>query len=90
MRSGEEIVLEYCDKVETHDIEHLQSSHDNAREIRNGNYLKWELSGCPSSFGLSEEEWQGLCYEEEVKGYKAQCEQCKNCWIKALEENFDR
>lgn len=88
MRSGEEIILEYCDNVETHDIDHLVSSLDNAKDIRAKNHLEYELSGCPSSFGL--DEWDGLCFEEEVEGYKAQCEQCKKCWIQALEDNFDR
>ncbi len=88
MRSGEEIVLEYCDTIKTHDIDHLRSCLNNARDIREGKHFKYELSGCPSSYGL--DEWDGLCFEEEVKGFKAQSEQCKKCWIQALEDNFDR
>lgn len=88
MKSGKEIILEYCDNVKTHDIDHLQSCLDNANDIRANKYLEYELSGCPSSYGLKE--WDGLCFEEEVKGYKAQCEQCKRCWIQALETEFER
>jgi hypothetical protein len=86
--TGEEIVLEYCDNIESNDPLYIQSCLDNARDIRAKKQFEYELSGCPSSYGL--DEWNGLCFDEEVKGYKAQCEQCKNCWIQALEEEFDR
>ena len=90
MRSGKEIVLEYCETVETHDINHLHSSIENGRDIKSGEYLedKYELSSCPSAYGL--DEWDGLCFEEEVKGNKAQGEQCRKCWLQALDTEFDR
>lgn len=90
MSSGKELVLEYCAAIQTHDIDHLQSCIDNERDIKSGKYLQsgWELSGCPSSYGLPE--FLGLCFEEEIKGYKEQCEQCRTCWREALDSNFDR
>jgi hypothetical protein len=80
-KTGKDVILEYCDTVKTHDIDHLQSCLDNERDIRNGKTK--DLSGCPSSYGL--DDFDGLCFEEEVKGYKAQCEQCNRCWAQALE-----
>lgn len=90
MKSGKEIVLNYCKEVLTNDIDHLQSCKDNEIDIKSGKYLKdnYELSGCPSNYGLDEVD--GLCFEEEVKGYQNQKKQCISCWKKALEDNYVR
>jgi hypothetical protein len=86
MKSGKDVVLEYCSTVKTHDIDHLQSCLDNERDIKNGKYD--DLSSCPSSFGL--DDFDGLCFEEEVKGLREQYEQCRRCWITALESEISQ
>ena len=93
MRSGKEIVLEYCANIETHDVDHLVSCLDNEKDIKSGEYLKdgYELSGCPASYGLDGlDELNELCFKEETKNFKEQYEQCRKCWIQALESNFNR
>ncbi|MED3550179.1 hypothetical protein [Cytobacillus praedii] len=78
MRKGKDIGIEYCSNLVTQDIDHLQSCLDNERDIKNGKYNG--LSGCPSTFGM--DNFDGLCFEEEIKGLS---QQCRNCWKTALE-----
>lgn len=82
MSSGKEVVLSYCQNIQTHDIDHLQNCLDNERLIKEGNYE--QLSGCPSNYGLDDH--VGLCEIEDVgQDYKKQSEQCLKCWKQALD-----
>lgn len=84
MKTGKDIILEYCKTIETHDPDYLRDAIDNGKDIENGRYIQegHEFAGCPTSYGL--DEWEGLCENEKVEGWPAQREQCKKCWTMAL------
>lgn len=68
MKTNKEIILEYCDNVQTGDIDHLQSCIDVRNALRNTELsherLLDRLDGpCPSSMGLNDH--IGLCYTTE-------------------------
>lgn len=80
MKTGKDIILNYCETVKTSIIDHLQDCMDNKRDIENGDISL--LAGCPMNFGL--DDLEGLCEKEEVHGWEAQSVQCLTCWKKAL------
>lgn len=82
MSNGKEIILTYCRKVETHDIDHLQSAIENQRYIENEEYHL--LNGCPITYGL--DDYIGLCEIENVgRDWAKQSKQCLDCWTQALQ-----
>lgn len=94
MKTGKEIMLEYCKTIKTHSIDHLQDCKDIEIGLtkydshRYDNYLDGH---CPSSFGL--DNYEGQCYINElsspIKYTDEQCEQCKLCWKIAEKEEFN-
>lgn len=80
---GKEIALKFLGSVETNNLRYLTDVKDNERHIRSGKYYEREPIGCPDNYGL--EEWEGLCMTEAVKD---QCEQCRQCWIQALDKDW--
>jgi len=85
MKTGKDVILNYCETIKTHDIEHLQNCLDNEKDIKNGDLSI--LAGCPMNFGL--DDFEGLCEKEDVHGWQAQSLQCYNCWRQALELRID-
>jgi len=84
MKTGKEIILDYCDNIKTGDIEHLQGCiniRESLRRYENDrNYL---ISYCPSAFGL--DDFTGDCEIENVGiDFKEQLKQCEKCWDRAL------
>jgi len=85
MKTGKEIILEYCDNIKTGDINHLQACIDIKESLRRNdkdrNYL---ISHCPNAFGL--DEYIGECEKENVGiDSKEVLKQCEKCWDRALE-----
>jgi len=79
MKTGKEIILDYCENVQTGDIDHLQACIDIKELLRkNEDDRIYLISRCPSSFGLN---YIGLCEINDIGFYE---EQCKECWDKAL------
>ena len=84
MKTGKEIILNYCDNIKTGDIDHLQACI-NIRESlrRNENYRSYLYDHCPGAFGL--DDFIGDCEIENADiGSKEQLKQCKECWNRAL------
>ena len=84
MKTGKEIILNYCDNIKTGDIDHLQACI-NIRESlrRNENYRSYLYDHCPGAFGL--DDFIGDCEIENADiGSKEQLKQCKKCWNRAL------
>ena len=83
MKTGKEIILEYCDNIKTGDIDHLQACIDIRESLRRDendrNYL---ISHCPGEFGL--DDFTGDCEIKNVIDFKEQLKQCKECWNRAL------
>ena len=84
MKTGKEIILDYCDNIKTGDIDHLQSCIDIRESLRRDkndrNYL---ISHCPGAFGL--DDFIGDCKIKNVGiDSKEQLKQCEECWDKAL------
>ena len=80
-QTNKEIILEYCDNVQTGDMDHLQSCIDVRNALRNTNIDHNELlnrldGSCASSVGL--DDYEGLCYETDGDHL------CKRCWEKVL------
>lgn len=88
---GKDIILKYCDTVETHDINHLENCLDNGRlikELNNDINIDYGyFCGCPSSCGL-DFYFEGLCHIEDVDD-NLQDKQCEQCWKEALEGEFE-
>jgi len=85
MKTGKEIILDYCENIKTGDIDHLQACID-IRESLKRNFIDktYLLSHCPSTFGL--DKFIGECEKESVGiDSKEQIKQCELCWDRALE-----
>ena len=83
MKTGKEIILDYCNNIKTGDIDRLQACIDIRESLRKDdkdrNYL---VSHCPGTFGL--DNFIGECEIENFElGYDS-IKQCKKCWDKAL------
>ena len=84
MKTGKEIILDYCDNIKTGDIDYLQACIDIRESLRRDendrNYL---ISHCPGAFGL--DDFIGDCEIGNVDiGSKEQLKQCVKCWDRAL------
>ena len=77
MKTGKEIILNYCENVKTDSVEHLEVCNDIKEDLKN-NTRKHLIYHCPSAFGLNN--FTGLCeiYDENTD------EQCSKCWDEAL------
>jgi len=85
MKTGKEIILEYCNNIKTGDIDHLQACIDIRESLRRNdkdkNYL---ISHCPNVFGL--DDFIGECEKENVGiDSKEVLKQCEKCWNIAIE-----
>lgn len=80
MKTGKDIILEYCKNVSTNDIDYLQGCNDVVLSLeREG--VNYHLDHCPSSVGL--DDFRGDCEDHEVS-QDEQDDQCKRCWERAL------
>lgn len=82
--TGKEVVINFCENVETHDIDYLENVLNNLHVLKKNQPVA-DLSGCPSSYGL--EYYEGLCFQEDTKNMslKEKEKMCNDCWRKALE-----
>jgi len=81
MKTGRDIILEYCKNVSTNDIDYLQGCNDVVLSLeREG--VNYHFDHCPSSYGI-DNFFDGDCSEHEVDE-KEQDDQCKRCWERAL------
>lgn len=81
MKTGRDIILEYCKNVSTNDIDYLQGCNDVVLSLeRDG--VNYHFDHCPSSYGI-DNFFNGDCAEHEVS-QDEQDDQCKRCWERAL------
>ena len=75
MRKGKEVMIEYCENVLSHSVEHLESCLEVERGLKNDSYIDLD-SHCPSSYGL--DNYEGECE------FISECS-CERCWNVAKE-----
>jgi len=87
--TNKEIILEYCDNIQTGDMDYLQKCIDVRDALRNTKIDHKELlnrldGSCPSASGL--EDHVGICYEtvDDDLSNEEKYDQCKRCWKKVL------
>lgn len=81
MKTGRDIILEYCKNVSTNDIDYLHGCNDVVLSLeREG--VNYHFDHCPSSYGI-DNFFNGDCEEHEVS-QDEQDDQCKRCWERAL------
>ena len=73
MKTGKEIILNYCDNIQTGDIGHLQACIDIRESLRDNGDINYLYDHCPSD-----------CEIKNVIDFKEQLKQCKKCWNRAL------
>jgi len=87
MKTGKEIILDYCDNIKTGDIDHLQACIDIRESLRDKSDINYFYDHCPSAFGL--DDFTGDCEIENVGiDSKEQLKQCRKCWDRALNINI--
>ena len=83
MKTGKEIILDYCDNIETGDIDHLQSCIDIREALRNNGDINYLYYHCPGNYGI--DDFIGECEIITVdRNHQEQLKQCKKCWDRAL------
>ena len=89
IKTNKEIILDYCDNIQTGDIDHLQGCINVRNALRNTELGYKELlnrldGSCPSSVGLDDH--VVLCYEtiNDNLSNDEKYDQCKRCWAKVL------
>jgi len=82
MKTGKEIILEYCDNIKTGDIDHLQACIDIRESLRDNDHINYLYDYYPGEFGL--DDFTGDCEIKNVIDFKEQLKQCKECWNRAL------
>lgn len=56
--NNKERMIEFCDTLETHYVDHLENALENLSVLQNGTGC---FVGCPDNYGL--EDYKGLCYD---------------------------
>jgi hypothetical protein len=82
-KTNKEIILEYCDNIQTGDIDYLQSCIDVRESLRDGG-IRYYLDHCPSAYGL--DDYIGLCEEsaDDNMSNQEKINQCERCWDRVL------
>ena len=75
MKTGKEIILNYCDNIQTGDIGHLQACIDIRESLRDNGDINYLYDHCPGEFGL--DDFTGDCEIKNVIDFKEQLKQCK-------------
>jgi hypothetical protein len=101
MKTGKEIIMNYCKNVQCHDIDHLSNCEDvliELRKVDKGKEFEYtNVDVCPSSYGL--DDFVGTCQlsKENEDTYDClantdwdkMCEFCQKCWLQALNLKFE-
>lgn len=90
MKTGKEIMLNYCQSVHTHDLDHLESCREVKEGLEKESYSLLD-SHCPSVYGLGAL-YLEQCFIEDIPSTwvtnREQDEQCKKCWRLAMDTLF--
>lgn len=80
--TGKDKIFNYCNTLKTHSVDALEVALEIVSDLKHN---KIPQDHCPTSWGLKDGEWIGLCNKEDVGYvYEAQDAQCKKCWEGAL------
>ena len=85
MKTGKQIIMEYCGKYTQESIEHIQNAIDVKYFLKNDK-IDSLVGYCPSSYGLND--FTGECDDKEYSYSEDAHITCKRCWGKALNKTI--
>ncbi|WP_461206898.1 hypothetical protein [Clostridium sp. DL1XJH146] len=91
IKTGKEIMLNYCQTILSHNIEELQACKDIENGLIKNDFENYLGGYCPNSFGL--ENYEGKCCFDDIADIPNNMaelkKRCKSCWQIALNQKFE-